>query len=95
MVINGHICDHVTKYFCKRIHFKLVRKIFCNKRVKKAAPRAYVMSYRNGEEGLWKIFARDKSNRLKNRKIIKKKCDKYVKSKGMTIHLAFRFTKKI
>ena len=50
MVIDGHICDHVTKYFCKRIHFKLVRKIFCNKRVKKAAPRAYVMSYRNGEE---------------------------------------------
>ena len=50
MVINGHICDHVTKYFCKRIHFKLVIKIFCYKRVKKAATRAYVMSNRNGEE---------------------------------------------
>ena len=50
MVINGHICDHVTKYFCKRIHFKLVRKSFCYKRVKKAAPRAYVMNYRNDEE---------------------------------------------
>ena len=50
MVINGYIFDHVTKYFCRRIHFKLVRKRFCYKRVKKAAPRAYVISNRNGEE---------------------------------------------
>ena len=77
----------MRKYFCEKIHTKLVEEVFVVSKIKNTVPWTYFINDLNGEEIIG-IFFENKLQKINQQefgigKVIKRKGDKvYIKWKG-------------